>query len=115
MAKFDLTADAWAEVVAAGGSAPQMIVIDIGEALVSIGTPNALTNALRLGGASGRNITDGRMMTVPAGAAVSLRPAGPRVVGYVGQGIALLTALALVFSNLEPLQFSDGQYLEFSA
>lgn len=30
-------------------------------------------------------------------------------------GVSLIPAKALTFSNGEPLQFSDGSYLEFSA
>lgn len=90
MPPFDLSNDAWTEVVAAGGSSAQQITVTLGEALVSIGAPDALKAAVKIGGASGRSLTDGRTLVVEAGIAVSARPVASWARLTVGS--AVLTA-----------------------
>lgn len=85
MPAFDLTAAEWVEIVTEGGSNPQMIVVSMGEAMASINAPTATSRTIRLGAGSGVGISDGRILTVPAGNSVWIRPVGPRVLGYVGR------------------------------
>lgn len=84
MAQFDLTADAWTEVIASGGSSDQMIVLGMGEALISLGVPGAATSAIKMGGAARASLLDGRIFIAPAGTAVWMRPVGGRVIFSTG-------------------------------
>lgn len=107
MAQFDLAADVWTEVIAAGGSSDQMIVLSMGEALVSLGVPDATTQAIKMGGASRRSLLDARIYIAPAGFAVWMRPIGARVIFSTGASIGGIVApysFALILAN-------DGQYI----
>ncbi len=70
MPRFDLSTDAWTEVVAAGGAIGTSLTVTMGEALVFIGAPDALRKAIRIGGSGERSIS------IPAGFAVNVRPVG---------------------------------------
>lgn len=85
MPQFDLAENKWVEVVAAGSSSPQQINISMGEALVSVGAPTALTSAIKLGGAARSSLEAARSLNVDAGYSVWVRPIGLRVLFYVGQ------------------------------
>lgn len=81
MPQFDLSANSWTEVVAAGGATAKMVAINMGEALVFFGTPDPLRKAIKLGG------SEPRVLHAPPGIAIYARSAGPRAIMSVGDGI----------------------------
>lgn len=89
MAQFDVGPDAWVEAIAANSLVGKQISIIQGEALVFIGTVDAVRKPIRIG-ASGQ-----RMAIVPAGKAASVRSLGPRAIVATGDFTISSTVIAV--------------------
>ncbi len=78
MAQYEIGPNAWVEIVAAGDIVGRQVSVTQGEALVFVGTVDAIRKPIRLG-SNGQ-----RTAVIPAGKAVSARSVGPRAVVSTG-------------------------------
>lgn len=101
MAQFELTTQAWIELLPAGGSTPQMLVLAYGEALVSLGAPDGAVSAIKLGGAAKASLLDGRILRVPAGIAIYARASTGTARVILGDAEAIGELLAALLSPLD--------------
>jgi hypothetical protein len=79
-----LTGNDWVEIAPAGGSVGKNIIVPLGEALISLGVPDALTQAIKIGGAAGRSVVEGRSFTSEPGVAVWIRALSQLVTYTIG-------------------------------